>query len=336
MKEAVLTPKYPWLAGIAFAGLAAAYFFLLGTSDFEQPGANIEYNLEGFEELDKIETQYQELPPITLGVKDARALAAAQGKLYVGALDAIAVHEESGKEIARHAIKGTPRCLAVAPDGTIYAGMHATVLVLDPSGAKKAEWTDFSARSYITAIAVSGADIYVADAGDRVVLRYDAAGTRLTRIGEKDESRDVPGIEAPSPYLDLAINPDGDLWVVNPGKLGLERYRSDGSIVTAWYKPSVLKLDGFPGCCNPTHIAFNSNGQLLTCEKGLPRVKAFEVTAGTFDGLVAGSALFPQEQSLHDLAVDSKDRILLLDGKKNSVRVFTRKEAPDGPTSQPQ
>jgi hypothetical protein len=263
-------------------------------------------------------------------------MAVTPGKLYVAGNDAVAVYGDDGHETARFSIQGTPTSMAADTDGTVFVGLTNKLCVIDSKGAVQAEWNDFSARSFITAIAVAGPDVYVADAGKRVVYRFDRNGKLQTRIGEKDTARDVPGLEVPSPYLDLAVNADGELWVVNPGELGLEQYRSDGTIVTSWYRPTVLKLDGFPGCCNPTQIAFTSKGDLITCEKGLARVKEFEVTSGEFGGLVAGSALFPQEQSLRDLAVDSKDRILVLDSKRNVVRVFARKEAGNGPaTSQP-
>ena len=334
MRETVRTPQSPVIAGIALLIIAGAYFFLLGTSSFEEPGEALEYDMTEFQELDDIPTNFSEAPSIALSMDDPRSLAVAPGKLYVAGKDAIAVFDDAGKETAKFAIPGTASALAVAPDGTIFAGLQKSVAVLGPDGVLQAEWKNFTDRSFLTAIALKDDDIYVADAGKRVVTRHNRSGEVLARIGEKDPARDIPGLEVPSPYLDLAINPDGDIWVVNPGKLGMEQFRPDGSIVTSWYKPTVLQLDGFPGCCNPTHVAFNSKGELFTCEKGLVRVKQFEVTAGTFDGLVAASELFPQEQSARDLAIDAQDRVLVLDAKRNSVRVFARKEAQDGPTSQ--
>lgn len=335
MQEGVHQPKSGWLVGVAVVGIGVAYFFFLGASDFPEPGANIEYDLKAFEDLDKVETKFVEKDPIPLDVPSPHALAVSHDKLYVGGKDMIVVYGPDDRVLSRHAISGTPNCLAVSPDGEVYVGLRNSVLVLDTNGDKKAEWTDFTPRSFLTAIAVKGPDVYVADAGKRVVSRFDQNGALQARIGEKDEAKDVPGLEVPSPYLDLAINGDGDLWVVNPGKLGLERYEPDGTIVTSWYHPSVLKLEGFPGCCNPTHIAFTSKGELVTCEKGLVRVKMYEVTSGEFGGLVAGSALFPREQSVRDLAVDSRDRILVLDPQRNAVRVFARKEDDHGPETQP-
>lgn len=334
MKEIVRQPKHSWVAGVAVIVIAIVFFALMGSSKFPEPGSNIEYDMKSFEDLDNIPTDYTELASITPDAQPIRALAVAADKIYVACKDAVVVYGEGDKETARYRIEGSPNCIGVGPDGTMYVGMKNKVAVLDSNGAAKGEWTDFADRSYITAIAANATDVYVADAGKRVVTRFDKEGKAQNKIGEKDAARDVPGLEAPSPYLDLALNPDGELWVVNPGKLGLEQYRSDGSIVTSWYNPS-LKLDGFPGCCNPTHIAFDSKGDLITCEKGLVRIKSYEVTAGTFEGLVAGSELFPQEQSVRDLAVDAQDRILVIDPQRKAVRIFIRKESEHGRSSQP-
>jgi len=333
MKEAVRQVKHGWMVVVAMIAMGGAYFFLLGSSDFEEPGANILYDIQAFKDLDLGETPYAELPPIVSPVPNIRALTTGPGKTYVACENAVVVYGNQDQEIARYAVDGNPSCIAAGPDGTLYVGMQSKVAILAPDGSLKATWSDFSTRSFITAIAIKETNVFVADAGNRVVYRYDQNGTLQNKIGEKNPAQDVPGLEVPSPYLDIAVNADGELWVVNPGKLGLERYRDDGSIVTSWYKPTVLALDGFPGCCNPTHIAFSSKGELFTSEKGLVRVKKFEVTAGGFDGLVVGSKLFPREQSLRDLAVDSRDRIMVLDGQRNSVRVFARKEASNGPTA---
>lgn len=334
MNESVSQPKSALLVAVAVCVVAVGYFALLGTSSFPDPGENLQYDLKDFEALDNVEPAYTAMPELRLAVPGAQSMTTSQGKIYVGGKDVVAVLGEDGAELARFAVAGTPSCLAVDADGTIYAGLQKSVAVLNADGSLRATWDVFTDRSYLTSLAIQDSDVYVADAGKRVVIRLNRDGVVQTRIGEKDETRDVPGLEVPSPYLDLAANADGDLWVVNPGKLGLEQYRGDGSLVTSWYRPTVLALEGFPGCCNPTHIAFDSTGSLITCEKGMVRVKRFEVTAGSYDGLVAASKEFPQEQSVKDLAVDAQDRVLVLDAKRSAIRVFARKEVSRGTTNQ--
>lgn len=327
MKEPVRRTNHPWLVGVCVAAIGGAYFFLLGESNFPEPGPNLKYDIETYAKIDNIETRYEETGVILPELKDPQAMALGpDGRLYVAGKDAVVVFGEDDTEVARIPVNGTAKCLAVTPDGALFLGFPRHVEVVDASGEVQSTWEGLNARAYITSIAVLDDDVYVADAGNHVVLHYDREGVLLGRIGEANPDEDVPGIEVPSPYLDLAINEDGHLWVVNPGRLGLERYRSDGSIVTSWYNPSVVKLDGFSGCCNPTHIAFNREGKLVTSEKGLVRIKTYDVTSGEFEELVAGSKLFPREASLKDLLVDANDRILVLDPRINGIRIFEEKD----------
>lgn len=333
MKEQVHTVKYPWLVGVVVALIGGAYFALLGSSEHPEPGENLLYDVKVYEELDHIDTRYEEAAPIKLGVENTRAVAVHENNIYAAGKDAVAVLDEDGQETARYGIEGAPSCIGVAPDGRIILGMTKYVQVLNPDGTPLGKWESLGDQSFITSVAGQADSVFVADAGHRVVLRYDWQGNILNRIGEKDTARDVPGLEVPSPYLDLAINPDGDLWVANPGKLGLERYRENGDIVTSWYHPT-LELYGFSGCCNPSQIAFTQKGDLITCEKGIVRVKRYDVTSGEFIELIAGSRDFPREQSMRDLAVDPQGRILVLDPKTNALRVFVEKGAGNGRTAQ--
>lgn len=335
MKEPVRRTNHPWMVGVCVAAIAAAYFFLLGNSNFPEPGPNLTYDIETYAKVDQVETRYEETGLIVPDLEEPEALAVGpDGRLYVAGLNAVAVFGKDDTEVARFETNGAAKCIAVADDGTIFLGFPEHVEVVGKDGAVQAVWPEIGPRAFLTSIAVLEDDVYVADAGNRVVYRFDREGNLLARIGEIDLEEDIPGIEVPSPYLDLAVNDEGNLWVVNPGRLGLERYRADGSIVTSWYKPSVVKLEGFSGCCNPTHIAFSNDGKLITSEKGLVRIKVYDVTYGEFEELVAGSKLFPREQSLKDLVVDAGDRILVLDPRINAIRIFERKEDDHGTTGQ--
>ncbi len=332
MKESVRETKHPWLAGIAIAAIAGAYFFFLGTSSYREPGANLQYDITQYTEIDDIETRWEELDEIPLDLDSPRGMAVQGDRLLVAGTNAIAVLDAHHNEIERYAFEGEPNCLAIAPDGTMFVGMPNEVQVLNADGSAGSRWTDFADRSYLTSIAATDKNVFIADAGKHVVYRYNWDGERKVEIGRRNDDLDVPGIEVPSPYLDLAVNDEGHLWIVNPGKLGLERYRPNGDIVTSWYHPT-LELHGFSGCCNPTQITFDKSGNLVTSEKGLVRLKKYEVTAGDFQELVMGHKTFPKEQSVRDIAVDAEDRILVLDPRTDTIRVFGMKESADVATT---
>jgi len=165
----------------------------------------------------------------------------------------------------------------------------------------------------------------VADAGNRVVVRYDTQGKLLGRIGRRDRERNIPGILVPSPYFDVAVGTEGLLWVTNPGRLRMEAYTFDGDLEVSW-GTSSFAIDGFCGCCNPTHFALFRDGRVVTSEKGLPRVKLYD-EAGRFKSVVAAPKSFDIEARGLDLGVDSAERVLVLDPSASQVRIFTRKAA---------
>jgi len=86
-----------------------------------------------------------------------------------------------------------------------------------------------------------------------------------------------------------------------------------------------MQLDGFGGCCNPSHVAMLSDGSFVTSEKGLERVK-IHLPSGDFKSVVAAPSQFDEGTKGLDLAVDSKDRILVLDPSRKMVRIFELKE----------
>jgi len=323
MKEPVRKTKHPYIVGACIAAIAGFYFYLLGDKQqFPEPGPNLAYDIKKFEDVDNVDTRFNESLSFTPALDSPKALEVdGDGNIYIAGKGAIAVFDPQGVETSRIAIDGAANCLEFTPDGRLLVGMEDRIVVLDAERQPSATWSGFAERTLITAIAANEEEVFLADAANRVVLRVDYDGQVLNEIGKADEARDIPGLEVPSPFFDLAFDDEGSLWVVNPGKLGLERYRSNGDIVTSWYRPS-LELEGFSGCCNPTHIAFNSQGRLVTSEKGLVRVKIYEVTAGSFEELVVGSKSFRVAQSLSDMVVDPSDRILVLDSRQKAVRIF--------------
>ena len=168
-----------------------------------------------------------------------------------------------------------------------------------------------------------------------------AVGSHGNAIGRavQTDSRQLDPIDIVYHYrfiarnVALLIRPHGKGRHFVETGIELSRLFKD-DLVTSWYRPS-MSVDGFCGCCNPVHIAFRDDGSLVTGEKGLARVKLYDVT-GTFAGLVAGADSFPEarvaslscdeDTPVQDLAVDARNRVLVLDPYDKSVRIFEEKE----------
>jgi hypothetical protein len=237
---------------------------------------------------------------------------------------------ERGLEIA---LAEPSRCCAVEKDGTIYLGVRDHIEVFDAKGQRKLTWDSPGKKAWLTGIAVTEKEVFVADAGNRVVLRYDKSGKLLHRLGEKDKERNIPGFIIPSPFFDVEIARDGLLRVSNPGRHRVELYTADGDFEGAWGTVS-MGITGFCGCCNPINLALLPDGRFVTCEKGLPRVKVYSAT-GEFESVVAGVESFVENGKACgpadctagglDAAVDAQGRIYILDLVTGDVRVMKPK-----------
>ncbi|MBM3237785.1 hypothetical protein FJZ31_15965 [Candidatus Poribacteria bacterium] len=299
-------------------------------------GEAFTYDLNDLRKTDPALIQYEEAGKIKTGFQDVFSIAAGPNKqIYVAGDKAIRVFDGDGNRLSEIKLTDSPRCLAVTGGGIIYVGMKEHVEVYDHEGVRKANWESLGQNAVLTSIAASENDVFLADAGNRVVLRYDTSGKLVNRIGEKNEDKNIPGFVVPSPYFDLAVAPDGLLRVVNPGRHKIEAYTFDGYLELSWGETST-NIKGFSGCCNPVNFAMLADGGFVTCEKGLPRVKIYDAD-GVFVGVVAGSELFAEHGKACppdgfsncqtgglDVAVDSRARILILDPDERTVRIFTR------------
>lgn len=181
------------------------------------------------------------------------------------------------------------------------------------------EWTDVG----FSAVEIQEGVAYVADALSRRVFRHQI-------IPHKDEPEvQAEGFNVPS-TMDLTVNADGELVTVDPGRHLVQVRDAYGDVVRS-FGENGTRIDQFHGCCNPIAIALLSDGRWVTGEKGLgvTRVKVYSAD-GEFESVVAGPDAFDEPKSgppiVIDVAVDSKDRILVLDPVRKQVRTFTPKE----------
>jgi DNA-binding beta-propeller fold protein YncE len=235
------------------------------------------------------------------------------------------------------ALEGRPRAIAVGPDGTAYVAVRRSgeggaadhVAVIGPDGRVAARWPDLGPRSLITGIAATDGHVFLANAGERVVLDCDPSGRVLRRIGETGgEGEGGEGFKVPSPYFDLAVGPGKVLWIVNPGRRRVEAWSFEGCAGFWWGRASPA-IEDFSGCCNPAHLAIGPDGTFVTAEKGLVRVKTY-TAEGRFRSVVAPPAAFAKESGPPDVAMDSAGRVLVLDPGARTVRVFAPRAAAAG------
>ncbi len=298
------------------------------------------YDLNDVAEIDPNLVLYEETgEPIRTGFTESHAIVVvSDGTIYIAGDKAVRIFSDMGQMTSEIKIADKPVCLDIASDGKIYIGMKDHIELYNRQGERLAAWQRIGNNAILTSIAVYKNNVFVADAGNRIVIHYDLTGIIVNHIGRKNIEKNIPGFVVPSPYFDIAAGHDGLLRVINPGLHRIEVYTFDGELEFWWGKFSA-GVEGFTGCCNPVTFAILEDGSYVTCEKGLVRVKIYDPD-GNFVGVVAGPkhlledgvaqiCYLPQDcqKGGFDLAVDAMGRVFVLDTIKNIVRIFSKKKA---------
>lgn len=296
------------------------------------------YDVSAHEKTDPKLIRYREVTRFKVPRENSRRLSlAGEGRLAVAAGNSVLLLDDQGQLTSEIALQAPVRAVTMAGDGTLFVAVRDHVEVFDGQGQRQATWESPGKKTWFTGLAVNEANVFAADSGQRVVLRYDRAGHVQGRIGERDKARGIPGFVLPSPYLDVKWHQDGLLRVNNPGRHRIEVYTPEGDLEFSWGRASFA-VQGFCGCCNPIAFALTSDGRHITCEKGLPRVKRY-TGGGEFDGVVAGPESFPENarvgagetladgtKSSLDAVVDARGRVFVLDTVVGDIRVHAPNE----------
>jgi hypothetical protein len=95
------------------------------------------------------------------------------------------------------ALPDAARCVAAGGDGTLLVGLRDHIEVFNAEGQRLGIWDSPGKKCRLTALAVSESDVFSADSGSRLLLRYERSGKLVSRIGEKNRERNVPGFIIP-------------------------------------------------------------------------------------------------------------------------------------------
>ncbi len=304
---------------ISVVGFMAVDFFI----GLDKPEKNIyEFNLDSFTEVDSSLVSYSELQNFAPDIEKLKAVAVDQDdNIYVTGKDKILIYDKNANLLNEINTGTEALSIKVSDDKDIYIGARDHIEIWNSNGEKMGSWEVLNDKVVITSIALADSSVFVADAGNKIVYRYNLDGKLVNEIGRKDSIKGIQGFVIPSPYFDIAIGRDDELWVVNSGRHQFEAYDKYGNLKSSWKKTS-MNLDGFSGCCNPSNMAILSNGSFVTTEKGIVRVK-IHLPSGEFNSVVATPEQFDKGTRGLDVAVDSENRVIILDPMRGLIRIFT-------------
>ena len=174
----------------------AAILGLAGAARASAEGAGtanpFAYDVSRFQKTDPKLIAYEEVTRWPAPHKEARRLAIGpDDQLYVCAGNYITASAARGRRGLELALTGPACCVAVAADGTIFAGLRDHIEVFDAKGGRTARWDSPDPKTWFTGLAAGGKDVFAADAGKLVgaALRPERKDRRAHRAEERGAER---------------------------------------------------------------------------------------------------------------------------------------------------
>jgi hypothetical protein len=231
------------------------------------------------------------------------------GKIYVATDRLLHVFNTGGKRLHHFSIGDSVRDIAVGDEG-VYVLYPSGIEVYTEEGGLLREWAACSDDSSYCAFAVAQGYVFVTDMAYKNICKYTVDGDFVKFI----QSPDAFII----PSLTFGIECVGDvLYCSNSGRHRVERYTLDGEYLGSFGEPGGAP-GRFAGCCNPVHLAYTSNGDIITSEKGNPRISCYG-SDGQFHGVLLDSKSLGGGHAAYDVKV-RKDRVFV--AGKDRVSVF--------------
>ncbi len=268
--------------------------------------------------------RYREVLAIRTGLGEALALAAGPGdRICVAGDRKVVAFAPDGRPLGTVIadLPEAPRCLAMAGDGRLYVGLAAGLAVYSPDGAPEKRLPSPRDGAKVNSVVLHEQGIFVAlhhTSRAGFVAHYSTDGELLDVIELKD-------VNLLNRLLDVAVVPGG-LRVTDAGaaKGRIRVYGFDGRLESAWGDLDTTgDLAKLSGCCNPVHLAALPGGRLVTAEKGEQAlVKVYASDTGEARGRVEAVVADLRGAKGLDVAIDSRQRVLVLDSRTGIVHVY--------------
>lgn len=232
-------------------------------------------------------------------------------KLFVVAGQTVFIHDTEGESLKKFDIKSDVRDIMI-DEQDIYVLYPDFIEVYSEDGQISREWEACSELSDYCSLALAGDFVFVTDAENKNICKYTREGNFVQFI------KSPLGFIIPSYSFDIASLND-TIYCVNSGRHLVESYSLNGDFIAAFGGPGG-GAGYFAGCCNPSYISFTSDGDLITSEKGNPRISAFERT-GEFKEIVLNSRFLGGGNKAYETKADGNN---LFVAGNNRITIFKK------------
>jgi|GEM_PF-142240 len=232
-----------------------------------------------------------------------------EDNVFVASAKSVSVFDSYGKKLHHFDVKDIVRDIAVNDEG-VFLLHPKSIAVYSQKGEIIREWEACSELSDYCSFAIAQDFVYATDVVNKNICRYTIDGNFVGFIDSPNRFV-IPSYTFGIEYI------DGVLYCSNPGRHQVEKYNLDGEYLGSFGKPGTAP-GFFTGCCNPVYLSYTVNGDIITSEKGNPRISCYGAD-GKFKNILLDKEMLGGGNTAYDVKV--KDDKIIIGGKK-MVSVF--------------
>ena len=195
----------------------------------------------------------------------------------------------------------------------IYVLFPSRIAVWSPSGEILRGWDACSDNSDYCSLTVSSDGVFVTDVFAKNLCQYSHEGDLIRFIDSPN------GFVVPSYSFGIASH-GNTIYCSNPGRHLVESYSGDGKYLASFGHAGV-GTGYFSGCCNPVHLFVSQAGEIITSEKGIPRICCYS-TEGVFRSVLLNRKALGGGYDAYEARIASDGRILVAGKRSLSVYSF--------------
>ena len=242
-------------------------------------------------------------------------------RMVVAGGNLVTLYSPEGEVESRFGAGPDIRDLVVAGD-EIYILFPAHIDVYSLDGHHLRGWEACSDESDYCSMAVTPKSVFVTDAAAKNICQYAADGSLVRFINSP------AGFVVPSYSFGIAHR-EGVVYVSNPGRHRIEKYDEEGQFLGAFGQAGT-DPGSFSGCCNPVHLSVSPAGEIITSEKGLPRVSCYS-PEGEFRSFVLNGKSLGGGHDAYEARIGADGRVFV--AGKHSLAVYKYDSALAGASS---
>ncbi|MCL2073940.1 MAG: hypothetical protein FWH18_08470 [Marinilabiliaceae bacterium] len=238
-----------------------------------------------------------------------------EDKIFVALQDKVSVFDFEGNKQYDFEINSNVRDIVAIYD-TIFVLYPTEIELYTIDGQLIDQWEACSDNADYCAFTISNNYLFVTDADNKLIVQYNKDGQLIRFI------KSPHGFVIPSYAFDIICIND-TIYCSNSGRHKIESFTIDGTFIAS-YGVSGNQAGEFSGCCNPVYLEKTEGGNILTSEKGNPRISSFS-KHGKFRTILLDSNMLGNGTDAYRMKIQNKN--LFVAGKKSfSIYTFDCKQ----------